>query len=313
MILLHLVLLLILLRFTRAGHEVLHASSPSILNDHDLLLPHELAIVQFDSRPLDDYWNTSARWNHAFAHRWNHKYIFLTMTDKDLCAHPGGVELSAVWCKVKAMVRAKRKFSSEIKAFLYMDSDMAVTIEGNYSLTDVINFMRQDLPWDVKQMPLAFNQDGPGWACKHAIQDVGYRYCFNSGTVLWWNTPLAHRILYEWWMLAAQPYEKSRFPEEWRRRWPWEQAQMYATYAKFHRYIMRLSFPKEPFLPWTSLKNPRAQYPTDHVEPWCFSHWPGANCFLTHFCGSLNQKRRLRDEYVLNGDVRLVLPMDSLD
>ena len=151
-------------------------------------------------------------------------------------------------------------------------------------------------------MPMAFNQDGPGWACKHAIQDAGYSFCFNSGTVLWMNNAISQKILHQWWMLAAQPYHKSKFPEDWRTRWPWEQAQMYAVYDKFHRYIMRLSFPKEPFLPWTSTKNPKAQYPTDFVEPWCFSHWPGANCFLTHFCGSLNQKRRLRDEYVVEFD-----------
>ena len=237
----------------RGGHEILHGIS-SIPTDTDFLLPHELAIVQFDSRPLSDYWNSSAQWNYAFAHKWNHKYVFLTMRDKQLCPHPSGIKLSAVWCKVKAMITAKRMFSSEIKAFLYMDSDMAVTIDGNYSLTDVINFMRRDLSWNVQEMPLAFNQDGPGWACKHAIQDVGYAYCFNSGTVLWWNNPLAQKILHEWWMLAAQPYEESKFPEEWRRRWPWEQAQLYATYTKFHRFIMRLSFLRSLFLPWTSLK-----------------------------------------------------------
>jgi hypothetical protein len=38
---------------------------------------------------------------------------------------------------------------------------------------------------------------------------------------------------------------------------------------------MRLSFPNEPFLPWKSTLNPKSQYPTDFVEPWCFSHWPG--------------------------------------
>lgn len=60
---------------------------------------------------------------------------------------------------------------------------------------------------------------------------------------------------------------------------------------------MVLSFPNLPYLPWTSTKDPKSQYPTDAVEPWCFSHWPVANCFITHFCASSRQKQKMRIQY----------------
>lgn len=62
---------------------------------------------------------------------------------------------------------------------------------------------------------------------------------------------------------------------------------------------MLLTFPDQPFLPWTSKTDPKAQYPTDAVEPYCFSHWPGANCFITHHCASKNQKAKLAVNYDL--------------
>jgi hypothetical protein len=307
---------------SHAGHEVLY--NTQLAEGYDIQ-PHELAIIQYDSRPLGDYWNSSAYWNYAFAQKWGHLYLFISgssayedeigdigrvgdaitssrktrkgSNSSTSCHHFKGVTLSPVWCKVKAMIKAK-KYLPMAKAFLYLDSDIAITV-SNHSLTDVMSFMRKSLNWDYNEMPMAFNQDGPGWACKHTIQDVGYPFCFNSGTVLWFRNVVSQKILTQWWNLAAQPYSESKFDEPWRDKWPWEQAQMYPIYESFYKYIMRLSFPHEPFLPWKSTKNPKAQYPTDTVEPWCFSHWPGADCFITHFCGSNTQKRRLRDEYLV--------------
>lgn len=318
--LLHWLILSFLTRLAECGHEVLHGVK---LDPSVDILPHELAIVQYDSRPLEDYWNSSAYWNFAFAQRWNHQYLFVSgssieddeakltvidhavnsrIADKSkkngVCSHPTNVSLSPVWCKVKAMMRAKRYLPSA-KAFVFFDSDVVITLT-NQSLTNVFAFMRKDLNWNYDAMPVAFNQDGPGWACRHTIEDIGYPYCFNSGAVFWRRHSISQKILALWWRLAADPYEKSRFTEDWRHKWPWEQAQMYPLYESYKRYIMRLSFPREPFLPWKSTKDPKAQYPTDFVEPWCFCHWPGANCFVTHFCGSLKQKRRLRDEYLVS-------------
>lgn len=77
--------------------------------------------------------------------------------------------------------------------------------------------------------------------------------------------------------------------------------------------MMVLSFPHMTHLPWISKKNPKAQYPTvfvmlivqrinnslgqDPVEPWCFTHWPGADCFITHHCASRKQKAKLIERY----------------
>ena len=55
---------------------------------------------------------------------------------------------------------------------------------------------------------------------------------------------------------------------------------MYKVYDRFKSFVMRLSFPQEPFLPWLSTRNPKSQYPTDSVEPWCLSHWPGVSVLM---------------------------------
>mmetsp|Transcript_18589 Transcript_18589/g.16835 ORF Transcript_18589/g.16835 Transcript_18589/m.16835 type:complete len:90 (-) Transcript_18589:984-1253(-) len=75
---------------------------------------------------------------------------------------------------------------------------------------------------------------------------------------------------------------------------------MHDIYNNNQNRIMRLSFPNESFLPWTS-SNINDQYPTDTVEPWCFSHWPGANCFITHHCASIKQKLKINERYLLHG------------
>ena len=287
-------LLLLLLGASRAGHEVLYKTT---LEDVDIR-PHELAIVQFDSRvPLrdGDYWGVAARWNQAYCDKHGHQYKFLSMRGD--CFY-GTLALSMVWCKVKAMLEANALLP-RARAILYLDSDAVVTV--NYSMTDVLAYMRKDLAWDYAAKPVALNQDGPGWSCKNAMR-LGFPYCLNSGTVFWLRGQTSLAVLKTWWDLAAEPYDRSKFTSKWREAWPWEQAQLYKVHDVFRSRIMRLSFPDKPFLPWTSKKNPRSQYPTDFVEPWCFSHWPGANCFITHHCSSENQKRKLQTTYFLPGN-----------
>jgi len=72
---------------------------------------------------------------------------------------------------------------------------------------------------------------------------------------------------------------------------------MYEVHEKYINSIMILSFPLLSHQPWLSTKNPKAQYPTDTIEPWCLSHWPGANCFITHYCSSKNQKLKMQRDY----------------
>ena len=128
---------------------------------------------------------------------------------------------------------------------------------------------------------------------------LGLNYCLNSGTVFWLKDPKAQMWLEEWWNSASMKYSdpSNLFPSKWRKRWPWEQAMMYPIYNKYKDNIMRLSFPNSSMLPWTSSKNPNSQYPTDSVDPWCFSHWPGADCFITHHCASPTQKKKIISLY----------------
>lgn len=179
---------------------------------------------------------------------------------------------------------------SHIQAVLYLDTDAIITV--NYSMTHVISFIIKDLNWNISHIPFSFNQDGPGWSCRMTMS-TAYNYCLNSGTVLWFKSDISTRILQDWWNSAGDPYDISKFQMKWRQHWPWEQAQMYVIYERYCGHIIRLSFPSLPYLPWTSNKNPKSQYPTDFVEPWCLSHWPGANCFITHHCASSRQKAKL--------------------
>ena len=185
------------------------------------------------------------------------------------------------------------------KAFVYLDSDAVMTT--NYSLSDIIGFMRRELVWDFNERPIALNQDGPGWACKNTIEKLkAYEYCLNSGTLMWIRDDRSYNMLNDWWRSADDDYETSKFTSKWRNDWPWEQAQLYLMKEKYDNHVMILSFPSgnriqmlsfflppvlhlnstfiifvEPYLKWTNKLKPRAQYPSDPVEPWCFSHWPG--------------------------------------
>ena len=218
----------------------------------------------------DKYWYSSVKWNKHYADLHGHKYQLLSIKGKCSCNE---LLLHNAWCKVKAMLEVSKQIS-DTKAFLYIDSDTVIT--SNYSMTDILGYIRQELKWDYEKKPVAFNQDGPGWACKFTMSmKKKYSYCLNSGTVFWINNIKSIEIFETWWQSSSDPYDQSRFPSKWRTDWPWEQAQQYKVYELYKNNILKLSFPDKPFLPWTSLKNPNSQYPTDYVEPWCFSHWPG--------------------------------------
>ena len=122
---------------------------------------------------------------------------------------------------------------------------------------------------------------------------------------------VVHQVLEDWWRSSADAYTASNGERQgkwpiklkWKKRWPWEQAKIYKAYDDHVDHVQILSFPDKQFIPWTSKKKPNSQYPTDYVEPWCFSHWPGANCFITHSAASKNQKLKMH--------VRYGLPFDS--
>jgi hypothetical protein len=201
--------------YSWAGEEVLHGFQLQ----HDDLKAADIAVIQFDTRPLDDYWHASARWNKLYAQYHGHQYAYISMrAESCMC---GGEEVAPAWCKVKAMMKAS-SLLPRAKAFVYMDSDAVVT--SNHSLADIVGYMRQDLSWDLHEQPVAFNQDGPGlmtpahasttpfpsfltapsvyhnvprlagWSCKYTME-LGYNYCLNSGTVFWLNIPKANAII----------------------------------------------------------------------------------------------------------------------
>lgn len=283
---------LIWIQIAIGGHELLYKWK----NFKWDIKAEEIAIIQYDNRPLDSFWNHSAVWNKAYCEIYGHSYMYFTSNEK--CSY-ASIPLAEPWCKVKAMLYAHDNYPS-IKVFLYLDSDAVMTV--NYSLSSIVPFMIDYHHWDMRAMPIAFNQDGPGWSCKNALKN-GASKCFNSGSVLWFRNDKARDILSSWWNSAGEPYDLSLFPSKWRDKWPWEQAQMYTIHHRNNQSIMVLSFPSLQYLPWTSKKNPKSQYPTDSIEPWCFSHWPGANCFITHHCASYNQKLKIMYLYPLPNNV----------
>lgn len=44
------------------------------------LKPSEIALLQFDSRDLDNYWLTSAIWNDYYAKKHGHQFIYYSLT-----------------------------------------------------------------------------------------------------------------------------------------------------------------------------------------------------------------------------------------
>ena len=246
---------------TRYVLDVSSSRSSSFVQTHtvhnfrlarDDLRPHDIAIIQFETRPLDalyssrlhdydnNYWNVSARWNKFYAMKHGHQYAYITMDPLKPCKS-SKYQLSAVWCKVKAMIRAF-DLLPKAKAFVYLDSDAVMT--SNYSLSDIVGFMRRELMWDFNARPIALNQDGPGWACKNTIEKLkAYSYCLNSGTLFWIRDDRSLKMLKDWWRSADDDYETSKFTSKWRRDWPWEQAQLYLMKEKYDDNVMILSFP----------------------------------------------------------------------
>ena len=80
------------------GHEVLFNVKLSPID----VQPDEVAIVQFETRPLGDYWNKSVLWNNAYAMKYGHKYI-LIKNMKKTCQYADFI-LSPPWCKVPQII-----------------------------------------------------------------------------------------------------------------------------------------------------------------------------------------------------------------
>ena len=137
----------------------------------------EVAIMQYDSRRLGDYWKVSAEWNKKYCDK--HGHVFIYYASKEGCHHEDE-KLATPWCKVKAMLDANKDFP-DVKFFLYMDSDAVIDKEfANMPLTTMIATMQSKLDWDPEKKPIIFNQDGPCWWCS-LVKRVGYNMCLNAG------------------------------------------------------------------------------------------------------------------------------------
>ncbi|RYH20153.1 hypothetical protein EON65_24415 [archaeon] len=109
------------------------------------LVPAEqFAIMQFDSRPLKNYWRAAAHWNHAYCKSHGHKFLFYTSTES---CHYGKEPLADAWCKVKAMINAMDDYPS-VQVFVYMDSDAVIDRQfSKLALNDLLGIMQDRLRW----------------------------------------------------------------------------------------------------------------------------------------------------------------------
>ena len=62
------------------------------------LQPEEIALIQFDSRPLDgpSYWRAAHDYNAAYCRIHQHVYVFYTLLPQDTC-NIHGEELASPW------------------------------------------------------------------------------------------------------------------------------------------------------------------------------------------------------------------------
>lgn len=285
------------------------------------LHPSEIALLQFDSRNLDNYWLTSAVWNHHYASLHGHQYLYYSLT-KEKCRYVlnsgDGVELASAWCKVRAMIQASHDYP-DVKVFIYMDSDAVISKTfKDSSLKSLLQFMQQKLEWNVLEKPMVFNQDGPCWWCR-LIKKAGYSMCLNAGTVLWYRHPHSDQILEEWWRSTMDDYSNNPLRRKFRTKWPWEQDRQMALYQRTPQHIQIASHPQYPMLirekqdpssvlyiaenetsfdGSTMLPN-RDSNPSIVIKDWCLSHLPGCGCFINHFCANPASKQKMRSSYKL--------------
>ena len=60
----------------------------------------EIALLQYDSRPLENYWLAAAQWNKHYCDLHGHIFIYYS---GDECQYDEITRLASPWCKVKAM------------------------------------------------------------------------------------------------------------------------------------------------------------------------------------------------------------------
>jgi hypothetical protein len=278
-------------RSTRYGFTVAAATSVQLSS----LRRDEIALMQFDSRPLDNYWKSAADWNNYYCALHGHQFIYYTINSPTACKH-GEEQLYSAWCKVRAMLQAHEQ-NPHIKLFIYMDSDAVISRAfANMSVNAFLGTMQSRLDWDPQHRPMVFNQDGPCWWCD-MIKKIGYTMCLNAGTVMWYRHENSLQVLREWWDASMDSYVGNPIRRPFRMKWPWEQDRQMALYNRTGgRHIQIASQPTRPFM----------QLRAGHHD-WCLSHIPISGCFIAHHCEGKKSKKNLISLYELPSDAGAVV------
>jgi hypothetical protein len=252
------------------------------------LQPHEIALLQFDTRSLarPSYWRTAYTYNAAYCKLHGHQYLYFSLSESSTCNIHGN-ELASPWCKVRAMLQADADFPG-IRLFIYMDSDAVIDRANfNTSINGLLGTMQRRLPtWDPHIKPMVFNQDGPCWWCR-LVAKVGYTTCLNAGTVLWFRSPHSTHVLQRWWDAALDSYESNPIKRRFRLKWPWEQDRQEAVFHNDSTHIQVASHPDHSHMPENA----------GRFDGWCLSHLPGSGCFISHFCANKSSKKKMMREY----------------
>lgn len=265
----------------------------------------EYAIVQYDSRPLKDYWLASAAWNREYCKRHGHTFIYYALKPGETCKAVGGEEpLADAWCKVKAMITAQQQYP-QVKLFIYMDSDAVMSHKfEDVPLSHMLSVLQRRLQWDPDRKPMVFNQDGPCWWCNQVAR-VGYSTCLNAGTVLWYSHPNSLQVLQDWWAAALDSYDGqgNPFKRKFRLKWPWEQDRQVAIYHRNPSYIQVASDPDHAHIQNDAGVGGAVGAAVGATgagsadEPWCLSHLAKASCFIAHHCEDKKSKARMMRLY----------------
>ena len=266
--------------------------------DISQLSAQEVAIVQFDSRPLsfasakNSYWSVSAAHNYKYCQTHGHSFLYYDLKENSLgekkcMAVDGKTVLADPWCKVKAMLSANEDAKySKIKLFVYMDSDAVLDHSfASKPLQKLLGTMQEKIAWNVGEKPTIFNQDGPCWWCD-LVEGLGYKTCLNAGTVVWYRHERSRATLSAWWQAAMDPYEGNPMKRKFRTKWPWEQDRQMALYNRTPEHIQIASQPLQSHMDMQA----------GHKD-WCLSHLARSGCFISHFCEGAHSKRKMKERY----------------
>jgi hypothetical protein len=245
--------------------------------------PEEIALIQYDSRKMEDYWLASAQWNKFYCDQHRHQFIYYSANAQ--CQYDKDNPLASPWCKVKAMIQANNDYPT-VKVFVYMDSDAVVDMKfKNAPINTLLKTMQSKMHWDPESKPMVFNQDGPCWWCG-LIKRVGYDKCLNAGTVLWYRHANSELVLNDWWHAAMDSYATNPIKRKFRIKWPWEQDRQMAVYNRTPEHIQIAPDPDSSEMSnnfgWAN---------------WCLSHLPGHGCFISHHCAHKGSKAKLIELY----------------